>query len=281
MYSELHHIHRSEELKALDEVKLQQDEVGRQVARNLNVSFRAFDQYRSLLTRYERAEEDTIKAYDGLQHAIDQGKQQVGTVFKMICEKLSFLVEAQQWLMAQVFDFRSFLFYLAFGIGIFVVTSFERTLAVRFPLLLIAVGNYFAETALVKTLSAPGSRLGRLFCDGQCLNADITGILGYERFAFLLLCAGIFFYRMATYQNYQAENNRILEELKRKLRYVERTPYWVHKYFSRRVQGRAIDYDPKPIKPSRHHGAEDKKTSPIKEDAEETDAGYDMGSTKK
>jgi pilus assembly protein TadC len=207
----------------VNEIKKEQMNVSEQVAKNLNMSMQAIDKYTQLVEKYEQAEENITRSYTALEEILRQGRLHIDSIFQTILGKLNFVINIQEWLVSQLFDIRAFMIYFAFSVLIFIATSFERTLAARFPLLLGTVCNYFIEFLLVRFLSNGTPH-------------EIQAYIEIERICFLLVAGVVFLFAMITYQNYQKRNNEILKELKLKLQYIERTPYWIHKYFSRRKQ---------------------------------------------
>jgi len=205
-------------------------DVSEQVGKNLNMSIEAINKYTQLVKKYEQVEENITRSYTALEEILRQGRQQVDNIFQIILGKLNFVIHIQEWLVSQLFDIRAFMIYLAFTILVFIATSFERTIAGRFPLLLGTICNYFIEFLIVRFLN------NGILCEGACDIELIQTYIEVERIVFFLVAGGIFLFVMITYQNYQKRNNEMLKEIKLKLQYIERTPYWIHKYFSRRKQ---------------------------------------------
>jgi len=223
---------RKHELKVINEIKEIQNEVSFQIASNFNMSIKALNHYSDLVNKYEKVGQNVINSYTTLENTLSQGKNQISDIFQQIIGKLDFIANLQQWLISQFFDFQAFIFYLSFGILVFISTSFERTLSSRFPLLLLTACNYFIEALLLRCLNSENSIIKIALCQTYCSPGKVQEIIGIERGLFLLICAASFLYMIFSYKNYQQVNNQILVELKNKFRYIERTPYWVKKYFS-------------------------------------------------
>eukprot|EP00826_Nyctotherus_ovalis_P051152 TRINITY_DN6379_c0_g2_i3.p1 TRINITY_DN6379_c0_g2~~TRINITY_DN6379_c0_g2_i3.p1 ORF type:complete len:295 (-),score=51.97 TRINITY_DN6379_c0_g2_i3:62-946(-) len=256
-------LHRRHELEVVCEIRKEQINVSKQIAANLNMSMEAIDKYAQLIEKYEKVEERVISSYTALEDALSKGKQQIDTVFQLILGKLNFVIHLQEWLVSQFFDIRAFMLYITLGISFFIATSFERTIPARFPLLLGTVCNYVVECVLVRYLH---DERGSLLCGKVCEMEEVERYVKVERSVFLLIAGSVYLYSIVTYQNYQKRNNEMLKELKMKLKYIERTPYWIHKYFNRRKQliaddKKSIKNDPNfPV--NEYHTNDDIQTDP-------------------
>lgn len=207
--------------------------MSKQIAANLNMSMEAIDKYAQLVEKYEKVEERVISSYHALEDTLSKGRQQIDAVFQLIIGKLNFVIHLQEWLVSQFFDIRAFVLYITLGISFFIATSFERTIPARLPLLLGTACNYIVECVFVRCLH---DERGSLLCGRACEMEEIERYVRAERSLFFLIAGGVYLYCIVTYQNYQKRNNEMLKELKVKLKYIERTPYWIHKYFNRRKQ---------------------------------------------